>query len=352
MAGTINFAMTQQFDSQGDPLSGGLLYFFAAGTTTPQNAFLDPTLTLVYPNPIVLDSSGRVPMFYLADGFIKIRLADKNGVTVIAADQLLVIGPSSGSGGGGGSVDPTTVIATGDIKARYGTGTLTGYARCNGNSIGKAGSGATEWSGDFTQALFEYLWPFPNITLNTAKGASANADFLAGRRLNLPDLRGTVIAGLDDMGASAAGRLTSAGLGISATVLGNLGAAQSRIQSELPIHSHGVSGITNPESADHNHNYAGTTSGESATHTHPVSPTGLTASGNAGTVGASSALGTSAISVTGINSNDHTHNYGGVTAGASNTHTHALNITSTTVGTNAAMSIVQPTMVLTFYIKL
>ena len=104
MAGTINLAFTQQFDMDGEPLSGGLLYFFTAGTTTPQSAFQDIGLTIVHPNPIVLDACGRVPMFYLADGFIKIRLTDKNGVTIIAADQLLVIGPSSGGGGGGGAL--------------------------------------------------------------------------------------------------------------------------------------------------------------------------------------------------------------------------------------------------------
>src|SRR4051812_16588159 len=89
MSGTINLALTQQFDMDGRPLSGGLLYFFVASTTTPQSAFQDTALTIVYPNPITLDASGRVPMFYLADGNIKIRLADKNGVTVIAADNLL-----------------------------------------------------------------------------------------------------------------------------------------------------------------------------------------------------------------------------------------------------------------------
>ena len=89
MAGTINFAMTQQFDSHGRPLSGGLLYFFVAGTTTPQSAFIDIALTLPHPNPIVLDSSGRVPMFYLADGSIKIRLTTSTGVTIIAEDNCL-----------------------------------------------------------------------------------------------------------------------------------------------------------------------------------------------------------------------------------------------------------------------
>ena len=41
MAGTINLALTQQFDSQGRPLSGGLLYFFVAGDNNPAVRFQD-----------------------------------------------------------------------------------------------------------------------------------------------------------------------------------------------------------------------------------------------------------------------------------------------------------------------
>jgi len=229
MSGTINLALSQQFDAQGDPLSGGLLYFFTAGTTTPQTPFQDTSLTIVHPNPIVLDASGRVPMFYVADGFIKIRLTDKNGVVIIAADQLLVIGPSSGGGGGGGgSVDVTTVLATGDIKARYGTGALDGFVRCNGNTIGQTGSSAVELAGPKAQALYEYLWAFPNIVLDSAaKGASAIADFGALKRLILPDLRGRVIAGMDDMGATAINRLTTAGFGTSGIILGNVGGTET-----------------------------------------------------------------------------------------------------------------------------
>jgi hypothetical protein len=83
-------------------------------------------LTLAWLNPITLDASGRVPQIFCADGNIKIRLTDRNGVTQIVQDNLLVVGPSGG-GGGGGIVDPTTIATTGDFKASYSTGTLTGW---------------------------------------------------------------------------------------------------------------------------------------------------------------------------------------------------------------------------------
>jgi len=227
MAGSISLSLSQQFNELGKPLAGGLLYFYAAGTTTPQDAFKDSNLTLQHPNPITLDSAGRVPAFYLADGNIKIRLTDAAGVTQIAADNLLVIGPSSGSGSGD-TVDATTILATGDIKVRYGTGAVTGFVRLNGRTIGSATSGASELANASAQELFEFLWTAdPNLAVSTGRGANANADWVANKQLTLPDFRGRAIAGLDDMGNSAAGRLTATYFGATATALGAVGGSES-----------------------------------------------------------------------------------------------------------------------------
>lgn len=235
MAGTINLAMMQQFDMDGLPLSGGKLFFFEAGTTAPRTPFQDEALTIVFPNPMVLDASGRVPMFYLADGHCKIRLEDKNGVTVMAADNLLVIGPSGGTSSSGSGFDPNAVIQTGNIIARFGTGPLTGYVRCNGQTIGPTGSGASELQGPTAEALFKYLWGTAVLPVTPTRGATAANDWDAGnKQIQLPDLRGRAIAGLDDMGATAANRLTSStdGFGASATVLGNAGGIQSAILND------------------------------------------------------------------------------------------------------------------------
>lgn len=230
MAGSISLSLSQQFDAMGKPLAGGKLNFYQAGTTaTPQSAYQDSGLTILHPNPITLDAAGRVPAFYLADGFIKILLTDKNGVTQIAADNVLVIGPSSGGGGGGG-VDPTTVLQTGDMKFVYGTGSITGFVRANGRTIGSATSGASERANADTQTLFIFLWNADaNLAVSGGRGASGLADFQANKTLALPDWRGRTIAGLDDMGNSAAGVLTNAstGFGSSATVLGQPGGNQS-----------------------------------------------------------------------------------------------------------------------------
>ena len=49
----------QFFDNNGVPLAGGLLYTYAAGTTTPQATFTSVTGVTANANPIVLNSAGR-----------------------------------------------------------------------------------------------------------------------------------------------------------------------------------------------------------------------------------------------------------------------------------------------------
>ncbi len=229
MAGTIPISLTQQFDNQTFlPLSGGKVYFIQAGTTsTPQNAFQDNALTIPYPNPYTLDASGRIPQLFFADGTIKIRIVNSAGVQQFIADNILVMGPTSG-GGGGGSVDPTTVLQTGDIKMVYGTGSLTGFVRANGRTIGNASSGASERANSDTESLFAFLWTVDsNLTVSGGRGISAAADYAANKTIALPDCRGRGIAGLDDMGASAANRLSSSYFGTAATSLGAVGGAES-----------------------------------------------------------------------------------------------------------------------------
>jgi hypothetical protein len=247
MAGTINLSLTQQLDEFGQPLSGGQLYFIQAGTVaTPQDSYQDEALTIKMPYPITLDAAGRVPQFFLADGQIKVRLQDKYGVVKFVADNLLVIGPSTtGGGGGGGSVDPTTVLATGDIKIRYDNAILTGFVRCNGNSIGSSTSGATELADPTAQALFQFLWGIDS-TLAVApggRGASAIADWTANKRISLPDCRGRPLTGLSGMGASDSGLFTGVTFGQgNATTLGSYGGGYSKTipVGALPSHQHNV----------------------------------------------------------------------------------------------------------------
>lgn len=228
-SGTIPLSMTQQLDQYGVPLSGCQLFIIQAGTTsTPQQPYADTALSRTMPNPMICDSSGRLPQFFLADGQIKIRLLDKLGNPQVVLDNILVIGPTSG-GGSGATIDPTTIAATGDLKQAYGTQVLTGWVRFNGRTIGSATSGATERANADTQALFLYLWAADaNLTVSGGRGASAAADWAANKTITLPDGRERALAGLGDMGNADAARLTSANFGCSPIVLGCAGGTETR----------------------------------------------------------------------------------------------------------------------------
>lgn len=54
-------AGAQFFDNNGKPLAGGKVYSYEAGTTTPQVTYTDVSGNTAHPNPIILDSAGRVP---------------------------------------------------------------------------------------------------------------------------------------------------------------------------------------------------------------------------------------------------------------------------------------------------
>ena len=211
----------------------------------PQSAYQDTSLTIPWPNPIVLDSAGRVPPFYLEDGQIKIRLADAAGVTQVAADNLLVVGASSGSGSAP-SVDATKLAATGDLKCAYGTSTLSGWVRSNGKTIGASASGGTERANADCQELFVYLWNADaSLAVSTGRGSTAADDWAASKNIALPDLRGRVLAGFDDMGNSAASRLTATTM--SGTGIGAVGGFETHTltTAQLASHSH-ANTLTDP----------------------------------------------------------------------------------------------------------
>lgn len=250
MAGSLpGIPLSQQFDASGRLLRGCALYIYAANTTTPQTAFQDSGLTIPHPWPVPADGAGRLPMFYLADGAVHVRLLDATGISQFDYPSMLVIGPSSGGGGGGG-VDPTTIFQTGDCIWLDQSGLRSGWVRDNGRTIGNATSGGSERAAADAQALFIFIWqtytqPSANAVCPVIGGLGANAlaDFNAGKQITLPDKRGYSPGGLTDMGNADSGRL--AGVPFtqgSATAAGSLcGEALHRLLiAEMPSHSHGT----------------------------------------------------------------------------------------------------------------
>jgi len=77
----------QFFDLNGAPLSGGLLYTYAAGTTTPLATYTDSTGNFANTNPIVLDSRGEANV-WLEGAIYKFALYTSAGVLIWTVDNI------------------------------------------------------------------------------------------------------------------------------------------------------------------------------------------------------------------------------------------------------------------------
>lgn len=81
---TPHFA--QFFDSNGDPLAGGKLYTYAAGTTTLKATYSTSSGATANTNPVILDSAGRAVLFI--DGSYRFNLHDANDVLIQSTDNI------------------------------------------------------------------------------------------------------------------------------------------------------------------------------------------------------------------------------------------------------------------------
>lgn len=95
----------------------------------------------------------------------------------------------------------------------------TGWLLADSKTVGDASSNATARANADMSTLFAILWAVGNadgtLSIYTSAGAgstygaNAAADFAAHKAIALPDLRGRVAVGNDDMGGSDAGRIVN-----------------------------------------------------------------------------------------------------------------------------------------------
>ena len=112
-------AAQQFFTNSGTPLSGGLLYTYSAGTTTPLATYTTAAGTTANSNPIVLNSAGRLDseVWLTSTLTYKFVLKDSGGVTIATYDDIPGIGSVSGltsgtsilSGNGSGGFSNVTI---------------------------------------------------------------------------------------------------------------------------------------------------------------------------------------------------------------------------------------------------
>ena len=114
-------------------------------------------------------------------------------------------------------VTPANASPTGSLQAFAGSAAPTGWLLCDGSAVSR-----TTYSGLFA-------------VVSTAYGVGDGST-----TFGLPDLRGRVPAGKDDMGGTAANRLTAGGSGVTGTTLGASGGAETYTltTAQIPAHGH------------------------------------------------------------------------------------------------------------------
>ena len=105
----------QFFADSGAALTGGLLYVYSAGTTTPVTTYSDSAGTVPNANPIVLDAAGRVSgeVWVTSGAAYKFVLKTSTGTTIWTMDNLRGINDPSAVAWSIITGKPTTIAGYG-----------------------------------------------------------------------------------------------------------------------------------------------------------------------------------------------------------------------------------------------
>lgn len=233
----------QFFDNSGLPLAGGLLYTYAAGTTTPLATYSNSGGGTANANPIVLDSAGRVSgeVWLTTGSSYKFVLKTSAGVTIWTNDNIAGVPASSQTslrinGTTSGYVDLQTVPVAGantiTFPAATGTVLLNPNTAFTGTSTFEyitatydiSGRNITA-SGSMTVASMLYgsgtgQFKIPAGTTAQRAGAFNGNGSITGTTLSIS----TVSTGSLYVGATITGTGVTAGTRITAFVTGTGGA--------------------------------------------------------------------------------------------------------------------------------
>ena len=113
----------QFLDAAGNPLVGGKVFTYAAGTTTPLATYTTSGGTTPNANPVILNARGEADIFYTNGVSYKVVLKDSADATIWTVDNIVIAGSMS-------SQNANAVAITG--------GTIGSGVTFNGNTTGTA----------------------------------------------------------------------------------------------------------------------------------------------------------------------------------------------------------------------
>lgn len=156
----------------------------------------------------------------ITGGIVGTDITGKTANTTPATDDLLVMSDTSDSGN-------LKKITLSDLFGAFlPAGMMTPYA---------GSSAPSGWLLCYGQAVSRSTYATLFTAISTAFGVGDGST-----TFNLPDLRGRIPVGKDNMGGSAASRMTSGGSGVDGATLGASGGAQTvtLTSAEMPSHTH------------------------------------------------------------------------------------------------------------------
>jgi microcystin-dependent protein len=221
------------------------------------------------------------------------------------------------------AMQPVAGIPVGGIMDFAGTAAPVGWLLCAGQTV--------------SRTTYANLFAVLSTAYNT--GGEAGTDF------RLPDFRGRVGVGMDNMGGTDASRLA----GANTIGLGGGSELVALTTAQLPGHTHGVAIQSGAQSANHIHGISFNTGG-AGYHAHSVGgypqPVIAVSIGSGVDRWAQNAQASGPlVTFTTVDPvGDHVHGVNGNTAGVSADHSHGVN-GNTDAGaglTNAAHSVMQP----------
>lgn len=223
------------FDSAGNPLAGGLLYTYQAGTTTPLATYSDAAGTIQNANPVVLDSTGSATVRLGAAGY-KFVLKDSGGSTQWTEDNYTPVGDN-----------PTftnitaTVVTTSSLSANSaavsGT-TLTQGLQVTGDSSGRGIALVTRKAADTPRISSTLLTNDPDLLRSLVNGeyqielllifdsVAAGAGFKYAFAFSGTAVNGTIGMETGVVNAATVGPVNATGFGGS-VVFGTVGTGAS-----------------------------------------------------------------------------------------------------------------------------
>lgn len=130
----------QQFlDNSGNPLTGGKLYTYAAGTTTPETTYTTAAGTTPHANPIIMDAAGRLESEVWLTGEVAYKFVLRDSVDALIGtyDDIYGINDVSATGVPWSEItgEPTTLAGYGITDALSAATAASSYAPINNAAL-------------------------------------------------------------------------------------------------------------------------------------------------------------------------------------------------------------------------